>query len=89
LGEQGVNIREWEWGPNLRELTPRKLPMHILWGGLLVDALLYGTLVWGIGQALLAGWRKLGVKPGQCRRCGYDRRGLGAGARCPECGEAR
>lgn len=27
-------------------------------------------------------------RPGECRRCGYDRRGLPAGAVCPECGQA-
>jgi hypothetical protein len=27
-------------------------------------------------------------RAGCCERCGYDRRGLGAGAACPECGMA-
>ena len=57
---------------------------------------MYGTLV-EVGAVPLAGAGLLligcGVfvarrrlRVGECAACGYDRRGLGAGAICPECG---
>jgi hypothetical protein len=34
-------------------------------------------------------WRDFRFRsPGACRQCGYDRAGLAANSRCPECGYA-
>lgn len=64
---------------------PRALPYRPLWLGFAVNTVLYSAL-WM--PALCAGvirraWR---LRHGRCLACGYDRRGLAAGARCPECG---
>lgn len=40
-----------------------------------------------LGSAALFIVTRKQPKPGVCGSCGYDLRGLGAGARCPECGE--
>jgi hypothetical protein len=50
--------------------------------------LLYPVLLTALPAALLwyADCRR--SKPGACGRCGYDRAGLAADAKCPECGTA-
>ena len=40
-------------------------------------------VAWGIGRI-----RRSRRSPGDCLKCGYDLRGLAAGAVCPECGGA-
>ncbi len=40
----------------------------------------FGALAWCAGRKIKRVWR------GACPNCGYDTRGLGAGACCPECG---
>ena len=57
LGEEGVNIHEWEWGPDLGELTPGRVPTHILWLGLALDGTIWGALVWVLGRLVYVGWR--------------------------------
>src|SRR5262245_2676019 len=52
----------------------------------------YGTtlvypFVLAAGAAGGLGWARLrGLGGGGCQKCGYDRAGLGVGAKCPECG---
>ena len=50
-------------------------------------SLLYPVILTSIPAALLwyADRRRFG--PGSCMKCGYDRRGLAADAKCPECGK--
>jgi hypothetical protein len=63
----------------------RRLPLTPRWG-LLWDTLIFSggiaALLFGpaMGRRVMRGWR------GRCLACGYDRRGLPAGAVCPECG---
>lgn len=47
-----------------------------------------------LGVPLVGWWRarrlvKERVRLGLCRGCGYDRRGIGAGVVCPECGRGK
>ena len=42
-----------------------------------------------VGSAVLFFTTRKGRKPGVCGKCGYDLKGLGEGARCPECGEGK
>lgn len=49
-----------------------------------------GVIAMSGGLLLLWSWRAARrIGEGCCLRCGYDRRGLGAEAKCPECGEVR
>ena len=61
--------------------------------GVIIDALAVGAGMGGVNAALAIGlWvheflrHPRGAVAWQCRQCGYDRRGLEAGACCPECG---
>lgn len=55
-----------------------------------------GIPLWALAAILLAvtilAWRRDGrvgrQRPPLCIKCGYDRTGIGATSRCPECGEA-
>jgi len=49
-------------------------------------SLVYPALVLSIPSALLWYIRVRQVDPSRCTRCGYDRRGLAADTKCPECG---
>jgi hypothetical protein len=45
------------------------------------------VIVLPLGGGATAAWiARRGSVPGHCSRCGYDRRGLVGGAKCPECG---
>lgn len=79
----------WRWAIPIR--TERRweqvaVPLRPLWLGLAGNIAFY-TVAWLpvvglIGAA--ADWRKR--RPGTCRACGYELRGLPAGSPCPECG---
>lgn len=59
------------------------IPLAPLWGGLIGNALIYGTGIWAIVATVVwtrRAWRR---RRGKCERCGYP---ASDGARCPECG---
>jgi hypothetical protein len=62
------------------------LPIAPIWSGLVIDTLFYGTIAWGLLflPGTLRRWRRR--RGGRCVKCGYDLKGLPAGAACPECG---
>jgi predicted Zn-ribbon and HTH transcriptional regulator len=49
-------------------------------------SLLYPVILTSISAALLWYADRRRFKLGSCSTCGYDRRGLPADAKCPECG---
>jgi hypothetical protein len=62
------------------------MPLRPVWGGLAADVAL-----WSAGWLVLLRGFEIGRaarrrRAGRCASCGYDRRGLDAGAACPECG---
>lgn len=66
-----------------RVLLWRPIPLNLA-----LDTLFYAVGVAGLvggGRLLVRGRRR---RRGACVACGYDRRGLAAGAVCPECGGA-
>ena len=62
---------------------PVYLPLEPRWGGLAVDSLLYGVVLWGLGWSTGAVRRLVRRRRGSCEACGYPR---GPGPVCPECG---
>ncbi len=62
------------------------LPTIPLWPGFALNTLFYAALAWGLWQLPLAIRRRRRRSKGLCVRCGYDLKGLAAGAVCPECG---
>jgi hypothetical protein len=69
-------------------LQPRlvELPLCPLWTGLVVDTTVWTMVVWMVYAGVRRVRRALGEKRGVCAFCGYDRRGLAADVKCPECG---
>jgi hypothetical protein len=61
------------------------IPIGPIWGGLLVDSVLYGAPWLALMLAIVWGVRRSRRRAG-CVRCGYDTGGLATGAPCPECG---
>ncbi len=75
-----------EEGPGMVMVEPRTMPRVPIVPGVVVNTGLYGG-AWGIvlwGPGAMRRWRRR--RRGACTACGYDRRGIGAGALCPECG---
>ncbi len=97
LREQVEILSGWEVGRDAKKdrgsvgMKGRQIiPYEPVWGAFLFDTAFFAA-AWGM---LLFGrratrwlWWLARVSKGCCGRCGYDRRGLVAGTRCPECGE--
>ena len=60
--------------------------VHWPWGWSVGVSLLYPVLLTAGPAALLWYADRRRSAPGSCGRCGYDRRGLAVGVKCPECG---
>lgn len=78
-------------GVPMRGYPYRVLPVGLIPMGLVVNGLFYGTALWGIAGVIRFAIRALRRRrPGLCRECGYDLRGLDADIHaCPECGAMR
>jgi hypothetical protein len=61
----------------------RTLPLRPLWGGFVLNALVYGCVTASLHAAGVGWVRHRRRRAGRCARCGYDVAGL---ERCPECG---
>lgn len=95
-GRSGVRLdatREWHWGlpDEVHVATDWRAGLEYTWSPtqhILGVSLGYPILLFSTSAALLwyADRRRFG--PHQCSRCGYDRGGLAADAKCPECGTA-
>ena len=74
-------------GP-LRLPADRRLPVHPIWIGFIIDSIFYAAILWilTLNAALLNRYRRL-VR-GRCPNCGYDLRGDSGGG-CSECGWQR
>lgn len=57
-----------------------------VWPGFVVNSLLFAASIALVGWTLVTLRAALRMQRGQCTWCKYDRRGLAAGAPCPECG---
>ncbi len=88
-------VRSWSvqpdvWQVNLPVLGQTAFAMCPVWPGFALNTLFYAALAWGLW---LGGWqlplairRRRRRRKGLCVRCGYDRKGIGDGVVCPECG---
>src|SRR2546421_12907398 len=87
-GREGLTVwrhrasRAWSLAPSISRRNQLTLVTVPLWIPLCALAAPAGLLWYPDARA--ARRRRTGV----CRSCGYDRRGLGAEATCPECGAA-
>jgi hypothetical protein len=74
------------------KLGEHEVPTRPLWPGLLANTAIFGVVAWTVHAAATPIVRRVRARlrpgPGMCARCRYDRRGLAAGAACPECGAA-
>lgn len=59
--------------------APEGLALEVPLSNIALAVLGAGAILWHLDRRRLAH---------QCRKCGYDRRGLAAEAICPECGAA-
>ena len=69
-----------------RTWYPAVLPLRPIWDGLALDTVFWAAVWWGIVMVPRVACRRWRESRGRCASCGYDRRGLTPGARCPECG---
>jgi hypothetical protein len=93
-GQSGVRLhptREWHWGVQDEPHTASDWRTGFEWtwnptqrfAGV---SLVYPTALASVAAAVLWYRHRRAFGPGRCRKCGYDRRGLSADAKCPECG---
>ena len=93
-----VDVPGWEWGwTNPPRSNPRADDWHYGFsysrspsGFFFGMTLVYPALLTTLAASLLWRWDfvvRRRERVGLCKKCGYDRRGLAAGAACPECGE--
>lgn len=94
---EGTGEPTMAWGIRLpdrsrpidRQRRLRGLSLRPEWPGFAVNTALYGAAWWGVLSVWpLVRWaqRRWGRPAWVCAGCGYDRRGIGDGAPCPECG---
>ncbi len=76
-------------GPPDRQnlMTERVVPYRPLWGGLVANTLIYGSIWWVLLFGVASTRRALRRRHGRCGSCGY-RLSPDLGERCPECGRA-
>ena len=75
--------------PARGERLTRRIPITPVATGFIVNAFLYGTVLWLLTLGPFNARRVIRRKRGLCIKCGYDLRGHSAGggeAVCPECG---
>ncbi len=81
----GIQLPDWTSDDGW-ERWPRVLPLVPYWPGFIKNSALFAAL-WCCGLfAVPALRRKLRTRRGLCAQCGYDRKGIPSGNRCPECG---
>ena len=75
------------WMGTVRDTRPL-VPLRVVWPALIANIALWTLAARGTAAAARAvpRLRERLRRKGLCRRCGYDRAGLAAGAQCPECG---
>ena len=62
------------------------LPIAPLWFGFALNTICFAALAWGVWRGPSVIRRHRRRRAGWCVGCGYDLKGLAAGAVCPECG---
>lgn len=75
---------EWSHGL-IRPERGTRIVYRPAWFGLIANTTIYAAAVLGV-LALVGTRADRRRRRGCCEACGYDRRGLAAGAPCPECG---
>lgn len=87
----GIKVAPAPANPNhFAPLSPRErvLPMRFVWFPAVVCSMFW-ALIWAMLLLGPGASRRFARKRrGKCVACGYDRRGIDASARCPECGAA-
>ncbi len=73
---------------NYQTAEPRTMPLMPMLPGLAANTAVYAGAWWLVVFAPGTIRRHRRRRRGACVRCGYDRRGIGADAACPECGAA-
>lgn len=71
----------WRWSTVLHRDGSVRFAAGPVWPGAVLAGVCGLWLLWPMVRA----WRRR--SGGRCAACGYDLRGLGAGAKCPECGK--
>jgi hypothetical protein len=79
---------ELHGGIELRRRGPdiTGVPYRPLWAGLILDSVLFAGCSLVLSKTTCALRRYKRRTRGDCSACGYDRGGLAADAKCPECG---
>jgi len=78
----------FSWRSSALRIGAFAFPDRLLWGGLIVNTLVYGLLIWAIPTAWIRTTRLTRRWRGRCPACAYQLHdGLASG--CPECGWKR